>query len=256
VYRSGDQTSATSVGYSTADITTETGAEPDLGDRTGTVQFAAGQTTATVTVTVNNDTAPETREVATVQLRDPAAGATLGSPDTAGLFIGASDQSLDATVAAGSTVRPSAPWVGTGIHNRTGVSQTRNQSASAAVRQTRIFWVKVSNERNAYNTFTLRGSAPRAGTSVRYFHAPQGSPAPAPVDVTDTMRSAGGFKVAVNAHGATPTETVRDFTRVRVAVTAWKSATVGSRHAATVTSTWRGDVTSQDVVRADVTIAR
>src|SRR5207244_1117428 len=52
----------------------------------GTLIFAPGQTTATFTVAVTNDTHTEPDETVTLQLLSPA-GAVLGSPATATLTI-------------------------------------------------------------------------------------------------------------------------------------------------------------------------
>lgn len=73
---------AFSVNYATADGTASAGS--DYIATSGTVSFAAGQNTATVSVTVNGDTAPETNETVLLNLSNATAGAQIGDAQGAG----------------------------------------------------------------------------------------------------------------------------------------------------------------------------
>ena len=90
VTRSGDVTEAGTVDYAV----TGSGAAPaDATDfpggvlPSGTVAFAAGQTTQTLTVEVSGDTAPEVNEQFTVTLSNPSANATLGTDTATGTLV-------------------------------------------------------------------------------------------------------------------------------------------------------------------------
>lgn len=67
---------AFSVDYATADGTATAGS--DYASKLGTVSFAQGQTTATVTVIVNGDTAPEANETVLLNLSNATGGAQIG----------------------------------------------------------------------------------------------------------------------------------------------------------------------------------
>lgn len=75
VTRSGITTSAVSASYATSD---GTAAQPgDYTAASGTVSFAANQTTATVSVTTIDDATVESAETMTVTLSSPSSGATI-----------------------------------------------------------------------------------------------------------------------------------------------------------------------------------
>src|SRR5205814_8228637 len=73
------------VNYATADGTA-TVAGADYQAASGTLTFAPGQTTQTVTVLVNGDTVVEPNETFTLTLTSPG-GATLGRSDATGTII-------------------------------------------------------------------------------------------------------------------------------------------------------------------------
>lgn len=75
VTRSGNTTSAVSASFATASGTATSGSDFTAGS--GTVNFAAGQTTATVTVATIDDTAVESAETMSVTLSSPSSGATI-----------------------------------------------------------------------------------------------------------------------------------------------------------------------------------
>jgi glucose/arabinose dehydrogenase len=74
--RIGSTSGIASVSYATSNGTATAGS--DYAARSGTVSFAAGETTKTITVPITNDTTPERNETFAVTLSNPV-GATLGS---------------------------------------------------------------------------------------------------------------------------------------------------------------------------------
>lgn len=77
VNRSGGSDGAVTVDFATANGTATAGS--DYTARTGTLNFAAGQTSQTITVNITNDTADEPNETFTVTLSNATGGATLGT---------------------------------------------------------------------------------------------------------------------------------------------------------------------------------
>ena len=73
VTRSGDTTSAVTIDYATADNTATTG-DDDYENTSGTLSFAAGETTKTVSVTINGDTPPEGDDTFYVNLSNASSG--------------------------------------------------------------------------------------------------------------------------------------------------------------------------------------
>ncbi len=76
---------AATVSYATANGTATAGS--DYTARSGTLNFASGQTTATVQVPILEDTAVEGDEAFTATLSNPTGGATLGTPITTTVMI-------------------------------------------------------------------------------------------------------------------------------------------------------------------------
>ena len=91
VNRTNGSTGAVSATYSLANGTATGGATcaagVDFVNTGGTVNFAAGETTKTFTVTICNDTAVEPSETFTVTLAGATGGATIGTPATATVTI-------------------------------------------------------------------------------------------------------------------------------------------------------------------------
>ncbi len=166
-------------------------------------------------------------------LRSPSAGAILGTPSTAGLVVRASDQRPDAWV----STSPCSSYVGNNVYNSTGTRQTRTVTGRPG--QTRVFHVRVYNDGNAVNTFVLRGSRARSGSTVRYLAEGR--------DVTGSMLANAGRRIRMGP-GLSTSLTVR--------VTPGRTAATGSLKPATVTATWRGDGTRTDVVRGQVKVVR
>jgi hypothetical protein len=199
----------------------------------GDLSFAAGQSSATIPVRINNDAAREAPETIVVTLSSPGAGTELGTPASMTVTIKASDQRPDGWISTAS----GRGYVGNNVYNTTGVDQTRTLNARRA--QYRDFYVRVYNDGNATNTFTLKGSAAVSGSTVRYY---AGS-----TSITTAMRSAAGYRVTLKA-GA--------YKQLRVRITVGSSAAIGSAKPATVTAKWTGDGTRTDVVKAVVTVVR
>ncbi len=85
VLRSGPTGSAVSVQYTTVDQSALSGS--DYTARSGVLQLAAGQTSASIVVPISNDTAIEGDELFNIAIDGPQGGASLGSPRTATVLI-------------------------------------------------------------------------------------------------------------------------------------------------------------------------
>lgn len=152
-----------------------------------TLTFAAGQTSQTVTVTVNGDTTPEADETLVLSLSNPSAGAAVGGPALQELTITNDD-------GPAPTIRFAAA-AGTQAEGNTGTS---------------TYTVNV----------TLSGSAPSAAVTIPVTVSTSGTTATSPADYTLNTTSltfvAGQatqtFPVTVTVAGDTqpePNETVR-----------------------------------------------
>jgi parallel beta-helix repeat protein len=89
VTRTANTNVAASVNYATANGTALSGS--DYSATSGTLSFAAGDTSKTFTVALSNDTLVESDETVALTLSSPTAGATLVSPSTATLTIVSDD---------------------------------------------------------------------------------------------------------------------------------------------------------------------
>jgi subtilisin family serine protease len=85
VTRSGGTASGVTVNYSTSNGTATAGS--DYTAKTGTLTFAAGETSKTFAIPITNDTLDEPDETVNLTLSNPDGGATLGVQDTAVLTI-------------------------------------------------------------------------------------------------------------------------------------------------------------------------
>lgn len=84
VTRTGNTSSASSVNWATAEGTARN--NRDFGPASGTLNFAAGETTKTIDIVIYDDRIPESRELFTVTLSAPS-GTALGSATTATVTI-------------------------------------------------------------------------------------------------------------------------------------------------------------------------
>ena len=121
--------SAASVDYQTVDDTAVAGIEYSATQ--GTLNFAAGQTQATITVPIlQDDSAPATTDFS-IQLSNPTSGDTIGTQGGAGIFI-VNGLVGNLTLPQGTLTPPQAAPVSTG-------SITVDLSPSAAEGQWRLF---------------------------------------------------------------------------------------------------------------------
>lgn len=91
VQRLGGTGGAVSANYATSAGTAGTS---DFTSASGVVSFAAGQSTAQITIPITNDSTIEAAEYFTVSLSNPAGGATLGTPSSATVTITNDDTQL------------------------------------------------------------------------------------------------------------------------------------------------------------------
>ena len=102
VERPGPNLGSTTVHYATSDGTAQ---QPgDYGASSGTLTFAAGETSKTFPVSIVNDTAPEPDETVQLTLSSPGGVGNLGAPATATLMI-VDDDTVDTQITSG----PSGP---------------------------------------------------------------------------------------------------------------------------------------------------
>jgi hypothetical protein len=125
VTRTGNTSAAATVDYATADGTASE--RSDYTTALGTIRFAAGETTATVPVLINEDSKVEGLEAFTVTLSNPTGGASIGTPATATIQI-----LDDGAEAATNAIDDSTIFVGQHYHDF-----LNRQSDSAGL----AFWV-------------------------------------------------------------------------------------------------------------------
>jgi hypothetical protein len=231
VTRGGNTAIAASVHYARIRGTATIGSDFTLAG--GTLDFSAGQTRRTIPLRISNDSAREGPETIVVMLSEPGFGTALNMPKTMTVTIKASDQRPDGLISTASSSR----YVGNNVYNTTGTNQTRTQSARRS--QYRDFYVRVYNDGNVPNTFTLKGSAAVSRSTVRYCYGA--------ANITAAMRSAAGYTVSLKAGG---------YRQIRVRITVGSAAALGSLKTAKVTAAWSGDGTRTDVVKAVVKVVR
>jgi hypothetical protein len=224
VRRTGNTAIPARVDYGITGGTATPGADVTL--TAGTLFFAAGQTSAKVTVTVTDDTERERAETAVVTLTNPGPETVLGAADTATLTVRVSDQQPDAMVSTASTTG----YLGDDLYNTTGTGQTKTVNARRGTART--FYIRVANDGNVTNTFTVRGSASAAGSAVTYYSGT--------TDITTALRSTAGWSVTLDPG---------DSKVIRMRIKVLSTAAVGSLKAGTVSATWAGDGTRTDLVK-------
>jgi hypothetical protein len=201
----------------------------------GRLSFAANQTTTSFPVTIVDDKRPEGGERISLSLGEPAdalARADFTLPPDSFLVIDPSDQQPDALVSS----RSGSQFVGDNVYNATGAHQSKTLTARRG--RTRTFYVRVANDGNLTNTFSVTGSAAQ-GARMRYFSGL--------TNITSSMRSRTGWRVTLPPGGTS---------LVRVVITVAKTAKPGSLKVAAVTARWTGDGVRVDRTRAVLKVAR
>jgi len=222
---------AVTMDYATSDGTALAGS--DYTPKTGTVSFAAGVATQTIPVAITNDTRLEGAETFNVTLSTPGPrpwSVTLVPPTTTTITINPSDQRVDGLIKPNGGTN-----VGNNIYNTTGVSQTVTQNASRG--QKKIYYATAQNDGNAPNTLLVKGSASSTGYAVSYFAGTSTT------NISYAITHA-GYSTGSLAVGASKL--------IRVEITASSTAPHGSTKSAAITSTWTGDMTTVDVVKANL----
>ncbi|TWU59486.1 Serine-aspartate repeat-containing protein F precursor [Rubripirellula tenax] len=125
VNRTGGSDGAVSVAFATANGTATAGS--DYTANSGTLNFAAGETSKTITVVIIEDTNDESNETFTVTLSSPTGGATLGSVVSSTATIVDND---DPAVNVPPTANPDTATVFTG--RTTNITVLANDSAGPA----------------------------------------------------------------------------------------------------------------------------
>jgi hypothetical protein len=194
----------------------------------GTVDFAPGETSKTIPVTIIDDASPERDETIIITLRDPAAGTSTGPAMR--LSIRASDQRPDALISTSANTG----YIGSNIYNSTGAHQTKTLSARRG--QARTFWVRIYNDGNTWSRFTIRASAAGPGSTVRFYWYD--------TNITKALRSSRGWIQ----------EIWRGYVQFRMRITVAPSARIGTVKSVSVTATWTGDRTLTDLVKARVRV--
>jgi probable HAF family extracellular repeat protein len=235
VRRTGDAAGAATVGYEAAAV--DARANKDFEPISGTLTFAAGETTQTFTVPILDDLLAEDRERIALWLTRPEGG-VLGTPQMVALRIGASDIRPDAQVKE----QTDQQFVGDNIYNTTGADQTRRLTSPRG--KSRTFEVAVctdnaapSSRRATPGRFRLHANPAADGSRVRFRRAD--------VDVTATIRSTEGLRLKVRSGTCA---------RVEVRIRIRPTAEIGSKHSAVITSTWDEELLRTDRVKAVVKV--
>ncbi len=158
---------------------------------------------------------------------------------------GATDLHQVLTLASGPVHRPDAQirlssqtaFAGNNVYNTTGAGQTR--SATSGPGQRRTFVVRLQNDGNATDGFTVRGCSATSGFSVRYLAGTNGT------TVITPAVTAGTYTVGNVAPGGTAA--------LRVEVTTQAGAAPGAVQSCLVTATSTATPSVADAVLARVT---
>lgn len=199
----------------------------------GTLTFASGELSKTISVAIRNDAAQEAAETIVVALSAPAGGAALRSPSRATVTIARSDQQPDAWIGLG----PASGFIGDNVYNTSGVGQTKQLERRRGAKG--VFYVRVYNDGSAANTVRIRGAVSPIGATVAYFIGTSST------NVTTAVQSPGGWAVSL-APGA--------YRMVRVEILVGPTAVIGSSKTAWVSGTWTGDSVRSDTAKAVVKV--
>ncbi|GAH53607.1 unnamed protein product, partial [marine sediment metagenome] len=128
-------------------------------------------------------------------------------------------------------------YIGDGIYNTDGTNQTKSQTVDNEA--TAVYDIKIENDGNVSDTFTVTGNAGGSGWTVTYYDALTGGS-----DITSDV-TGGGWSTGALASGVS--------TEIRVEVTP-SGLAGGTSKDVLVTSTSAGD-SSQDAVKATTTVS-
>ena len=187
VQRTGDASGVATVGYTAGPAGAQ--ANKDFEPVSGTLAFAAGETSQTFTIPILDDSIAEDRERIALWLSQPEGG-VLGTPQMVALSIGASDIRPDAQVRE----QTDQQYLGDNVYNTTGADQTRrltSRRGQSAPSQVAVCTDNAGppNRRRVPGRFRLQANPAADGSRVRFLHAD--------VDVTPTIRSAEGLRLKV-----------------------------------------------------------
>lgn len=208
-----------------------------------TFSFLPGQTTTyTLPVTIIDDNIPESAETITIALHGVIPGASIRPPATITLTIEASDQQPDLLIS--NTLK--GGYIGDDIYNTTGAGQT--QTRTAPHHGIRLFFVRLTNDGNTFDNFTLKARADSALTVQYYWHYYAWKDGYwVWIDITRPLLTGNGwpFPLQVGGHMT-----------MKVRITVTRSARIGTTRSANVTASWTGDRTNTDLVKARVRVTR
>ncbi|MFA5890964.1 MAG: Calx-beta domain-containing protein [Actinomycetota bacterium] len=202
----------------------------DFGNPATTLTFPDGGTTAqTVTMTIIDDGYQEPAETIWLELQNLAGGAALGCASTAKVMIKASDQRPDNQIRI-----PGKGFIGNNVYSTDGSRQTLTVSGRRG--RTQVFWIRIQNDGNYRNRFTVRAyTGGSSGYRVRFYYYTTS------VGVTQSV-TAGTYSTGMLTPGQARI--------LRLEVTPGSGAGVGTAKSVLVRTTWSGDVTRMDAVKA------
>jgi len=158
VTRGGSSSGAVSANYSVANGTATAG--QDYVATSGTISFAAGETSKTFNVSIVDDSALEGNETINLSLSNPAGGATLGSPNTAVLTI------IDNESSCSFTLNPTSQSFGSAGGSSSFTVTTGSGCTWSAVSNAAFITTTSSGSGNGTVNYTVvsNGGAARTGT--------------------------------------------------------------------------------------------
>lgn len=201
----------------------------------GTLAFAAGQTQASLSVPIRNDSTAEGAQRLALLLSNPTGVAVLGTPQVAALRVRQNDQQPDGWI----KTRAESGFKGNDIYNLSARGQTRRLPIRRGHANTFYVLVRIDpiqpkdSGRYLRGRVSIHGSTARPGSTVRYLTA-------GGEDLTPAMQSAEGWNVTLR----------RGYRLIIVLIRVHPDAPIDADLPATITATFDGDHTRIDRVRA------